>query len=334
MMSFSEKNEHTLTNTDTMSPFLIFFIVVTIGYVIYYAAIITIDMNAKPKEAVSTGETMEAPDGMDVSEENEENDESEEETTSREADDENDDDTSGFSEEETDDDGNHDINVNEVPPTIPPSEAESQSSDIEPSFEDDDDIYGIDKQTNDESVSEEETESTPSPEEEEPTSEQDEQLPSTQEESPEATPDTNEYTDTESEQSSNEESDTDKYTPDEEDLEAVKERMRQHLAKVALAEGAEIVDAEVHDDSEFEEKDSDIPLTLLDSDNYDTGQADEINESNESIITESMTPLRQDLFASTLFGALGRMKQEQKKTSDTPAINPDNIVKEENITKA
>ena len=31
-----------------MSPFLIFAIVLTIGYVLYYAAIITMDMNANP----------------------------------------------------------------------------------------------------------------------------------------------------------------------------------------------------------------------------------------------------------------------------------------------
>lgn len=41
-----------------MSAFTIFAIVVTICYVIYYAAIITIDMNAKPKDEVDNTETI------------------------------------------------------------------------------------------------------------------------------------------------------------------------------------------------------------------------------------------------------------------------------------
>ena len=41
-----------------MSAFAIFFIVVTIGYILYYAAIITIDMHAKPKGEASSTEDI------------------------------------------------------------------------------------------------------------------------------------------------------------------------------------------------------------------------------------------------------------------------------------
>lgn len=162
-MSFSEKNTHTLTNTDTMSPFLIFFIVVTIGYVLYYAAIITMDMNAKPKDAVTQGETMEAPDGIETTEDYNGED-IDEETASREADEENNDDyPEGHSEDETDDDQQGEYNNQGAYMNVDesPTEPESQTSDTEP---EDDDIYGIDNQMNEESEKQE-TEPSPSSEE-------------------------------------------------------------------------------------------------------------------------------------------------------------------------
>lgn len=48
-----------------MSPFLIFAIVLTIGYVLYYAAIITMDLNAKPKSGVSAEENIVVGDSTD-----------------------------------------------------------------------------------------------------------------------------------------------------------------------------------------------------------------------------------------------------------------------------
>lgn len=48
-----------------MSPFLIFAIVLTIGYVLYYAAIITMDMNAKPKSGASAEENIVVGDSTD-----------------------------------------------------------------------------------------------------------------------------------------------------------------------------------------------------------------------------------------------------------------------------
>lgn len=48
-----------------MSPFLIFAIVLTIGYVLYYAAIITMDLNAKPKSGVSAEENIIVGDSTD-----------------------------------------------------------------------------------------------------------------------------------------------------------------------------------------------------------------------------------------------------------------------------
>jgi len=332
-MSFSEKNKHTRTNTDTMSPFLIFLIVVTLGYVIYYAAIITIDMNAKPKDAVSSGETMETPDGMQATEDN---DNSEEETTSREADVENDDDTSGHSDEETDEDHqdeeyNHGTDRNDLPPTEPHYAQESQSSYTGPSPEDDDDVYGIDRQMNEETEHHRD-ESIPSAEAEAPSPSK-EQFPSNQEDSPEVESD-NEESDTDRETTFNEDGETNTDDEDEEDIEVLKEQALQHLAQVAQAEGAEIVEAEVHDDSEFEEKAKEVPMTLIDKYNYDTGWADEINESNEQIITESTLPIRQDLFAPNVLGAFNRMKKEQESTPEPPAVNPDNIEKKEHITKA
>lgn len=332
-MSFSEKNKHTLTNTDTMSPFLIFFIVVTIGYVLYYAAIITMDMNAKPKDAVTQGETMEAPDGMQTTEDNG-GDDTEEESTSREADEENDDDNpEGHSEDETDDDHQDEDNSqgtymnDDVPPTEP--EPESQPSDAEP---EDDDVYGIDKQMQEESEHQE-AEPTPSPEE---------QLPSNQEEAHEDSfEQSSEQTPEDSPETETEPSDPDEM--DEEELEAYKEQMRRHLAEVAAAEGAQMVEAEVPDKNEFVEEKDDGFRGMVDSNNYDTGLANEINQNSESIETESITPVRQDRFAQNVLGALYKMKDKQKnepepehekKEEDKPVIDPDNIEKKENITKA
>ena len=48
-----------------MSPFLIFAIVLTIGYVLYYAAIITMDLNAKPKSGASAEENIVVGDSTD-----------------------------------------------------------------------------------------------------------------------------------------------------------------------------------------------------------------------------------------------------------------------------
>lgn len=309
-----------------MSPFLIFFIVVTIGYVLYYAAIITMDMNAKPKDAVTQGETMEAPDGMQTTDDNGGED-TEEETTSREADEENDDDNpEGHSEDETDDnhqdeDNNQGTYMNyDVPPTEP--EPESQPSDAEP---EDDDVYGIDKQMKEESEHQE-AEPTPSPEE---------QLPSNQEENQEETPEqTAEQTAEDSPETETEQSDPDEM--DEEELEAYKEQMRRHLAEVAAAEGAEMVEAAVPDKNEFVEEKDDGFRGMVDSHNYDTGLANEINQNSESIETESTTPVRQDLFAPSLFGVYDKMKAKEKqdKQNAKPAIDPDNIDKKENVTKA
>lgn len=330
-MSFSEKNKHTLTNTDTMSPFLIFFIVVTIGYVLYYAAIITMDMNAKPKDAVTQGETMEAPDGMQTTDDNGGED-TEEETTSREADEENDDDNpEGHSEDETDDDHQDEDNSqgtymnDDVPPTEP--EPESQPSDAEP---EDDDVYGIDREMKEESEHQE-AEPTPSPEE---------QLPSNQEDTHEdSSEQTSEQTPEDSPETETEPSAPDDM--DEEELEAYKEQMRRHLAEVAAAEGAQMVEAEIPDKNEFVEEKDDGFRGMVDSHNYDTGLANEINQNSESIETESMTPVRQERFAQNVLGALYKMKDKQKnepeqeqKEEEKPVIDPDNIEKKENITKA
>ena len=43
-----------------MSTFVIFAIVLTIGYILYYAALITIDINAKHKSDAATEETIDA----------------------------------------------------------------------------------------------------------------------------------------------------------------------------------------------------------------------------------------------------------------------------------
>lgn len=314
-----------------MSPFLIFFIVVTIGYVLYYAAIITMDMNAKPKDAVTQGETMEAPDGMQTTEENGGED-TEEESTSREADEENDDDNpEGHSEDETDDDHQDEDNSqgtymnDDVPPTEP--EPESQPSDAEP---EDDDVYGIDREMKEESEHQE-AEPTPSPEE---------QLPSNQEETHEdSSEQSSEQTPEDSPETETEPSDPDEM--DEEELEAYKEQMRRHLAEVAAAEGAQMVEAEVPDKNEFVEEKDDGFRGMVDSHNYDTGLANEINQNSESIETESITPVRQERFAQNVLGALYKMKDKQKnepeheqKEEEKPVIDPDNIEKKENITKA
>lgn len=331
-MSFSEKNKHTLTNTDTMSPFLIFFIVVTIGYVLYYAAIITMDMNAKPKDAVTQGETMEAPDGMQTTDDSGGED-TEEETTSREADEENDDDNpEGHSEDETDDDHQDEDNSqgtymnDDVPPTEP--EPESQPSDAEP---EDDDVYGINREMKEESEHQE-AKPTPSPEE---------QLPSNQEETHEdSSEQSSEQTPEDSPETETEPSDPDEM--DEEELEAYKEQIRRHLAEVAAAEGAQMVEAEIPDKNEFVEEKDDGFRGMVESHNYDTGLANEINQNSESIETESTTPVRQDIFASTIMGAWSGFKKKendeqdkdkQKQTAE-PVIDPDNIEKKENITKA
>lgn len=48
-----------------MSPFLIFAIVLTIGYVLYYAAVITMDLHTKPKAGVSAEENIVVGDNTD-----------------------------------------------------------------------------------------------------------------------------------------------------------------------------------------------------------------------------------------------------------------------------
>ena len=282
---------------------MIFFIVVTIGYVIYYAAIITIDMNAKPKDALVTGETMESPDGM-IPEEDVYDIEDE---ASREAD--SDDDFNEEAHEENHDDdvyhqeGNDDTYTNDVP------EAES-SYYQEPAYHEpseapspeDDDIYGIDDQSTYEQLEEQAAEETP-------------------------------------ESDGIDEGDSsDEYNiSDGEDEETLKEEIRRHLAEVAAAEGAEFVEAETHAEDDFVEEYDDGFRGIADSDNYDTGLAAEINASNEPIITESTTPVRQDSFASTIIGAWGGLKkihQEHQEYIPQPEshLNPDNVVKEVHVT--
>lgn len=53
----------------TMSPFIIFAIVLTIAYVLYYATIITMDLNAKSKKEGEVEETISAVDGKETDEE-------------------------------------------------------------------------------------------------------------------------------------------------------------------------------------------------------------------------------------------------------------------------
>lgn len=53
-----------------MSPFIIFVIVLTIAYVLYYATIITMDLNAKSKKEEEHEETISASDTKEVEEEN------------------------------------------------------------------------------------------------------------------------------------------------------------------------------------------------------------------------------------------------------------------------
>ena len=52
-----------------MSPFIIFAIVLTIAYVLYYATIITMDLNAKSKKEGEHEETISASDTKDAEEE-------------------------------------------------------------------------------------------------------------------------------------------------------------------------------------------------------------------------------------------------------------------------
>lgn len=52
-----------------MSPFIIFAIVLTIAYVLYYATIITMDLNAKSKKEGELEETISAVDGKETDEE-------------------------------------------------------------------------------------------------------------------------------------------------------------------------------------------------------------------------------------------------------------------------
>ena len=52
-----------------MSPFIIFAIVLTIAYVLYYATIITMDLNAKSKKEGELEETISAVEGKDTDEE-------------------------------------------------------------------------------------------------------------------------------------------------------------------------------------------------------------------------------------------------------------------------
>lgn len=68
-----------------MSAFTIFAIVVTVGYILYYAAIITIDLNSKPKGESSNEETVDTG-GLvsDTQEEDEENPETEHKDESQE----------------------------------------------------------------------------------------------------------------------------------------------------------------------------------------------------------------------------------------------------------
>ena len=53
----------------TMSPFIIFAIVLTIAYVLYYATIITMDLNAKSKKEGELEENISAVDGKEIDEE-------------------------------------------------------------------------------------------------------------------------------------------------------------------------------------------------------------------------------------------------------------------------
>ena len=73
--------KHNTNNEHYMSAFTIFFIVVTLLYVIYYAAIITIDMNAKPKSESDNSETMDT-EGMVPDSEGTESSEEDDEPTS------------------------------------------------------------------------------------------------------------------------------------------------------------------------------------------------------------------------------------------------------------
>lgn len=292
-----------------MSPFLIFFIVVNLAYVLYYAAIITMDMHARPKDAVTTGETMEAPDGMQATEDTHD---SEEETTSREPDSEGEN-PERYSEDESDDnhqdeDNSQDSYLNgNVRPEEAPYEPESEKPEDYPSPEDDD-VYGIDRQMAEEQQASQEQASSSD-------------LTAMK---PGETSDEDTF-----ENSGN----TDEDIDSEESFRAMILRQMQERAK---AEGAEFVEAEVHDNNEFDDDDDDDPVVMVDSQNCDTGRAAEINANSEPIITESMTPVRQDRFAPNVLGALYRMKERNQghEEEEKPVIDPDNIEKKENITNA
>lgn len=58
-------NHQLKSNDKAMTPFLIFAIVLTIGYVLYYAAIITMDLHAKPKDGASVEENIVVGDNAD-----------------------------------------------------------------------------------------------------------------------------------------------------------------------------------------------------------------------------------------------------------------------------
>lgn len=61
-----QNHNHQLKSNDkAMTPFLIFAIVLTIGYVLYYAALITMDLHAKPKDGANAEENIVVSDNVD-----------------------------------------------------------------------------------------------------------------------------------------------------------------------------------------------------------------------------------------------------------------------------
>lgn len=293
------KQSNTNIEPDNMSPFFIFFIIVTICYIIYYAAIITIDLNTKPKTSTESSETVDT-DGIV----NESSDYSEEEQSDAE------DEQPGITinEEGSDESDNEGFNDNDADEAryyhqeenflAEQDAVENENLPNEEAIDFDDDPYNL---------GDGETEEIPT--DETPTDE---------------TPDTNsleEDTDIKGEEVEEAEN-VEPEPPSEENNTAASQLTgAEHLQENArrMMEGMDGIefDDEAYKDNDlkeediFEQEEPQYSVTVINPENYEESElVKRANDINEPIQAESTTPVDSKQLTPSVFEMLGVIKEE------------------------
>lgn len=281
-----------------MSPFLIFFIVVTVIYIVYYAAIITIDLNTKPK---TSAESSEAVDTAGIVDESSGYSEEEQSDT--------DDEQPGFTinEDNSDKADNEDFDANEANGAdenmdyhqeenffAEQDEVENDTLTNEEPRDFDDDPYNIGDGETDENHQNYAPEVEPLVNEEDVDDQEEEQK----------------QNDDQSEPPSEENNTAASQLTGAEHLQENARRMMEGMDGIEFDDEA-YKDNDLKEEDIFEQEEPQYSVTVINPENYEESElVKRANSINEPIQAESTTPVDSKQLTPSVFEMLGVIKEE------------------------